>query len=76
MALGIRVVEMEAAQIEILQECVESNPGTEIHLDIGAQKIRYNQQEIPVNIPESHRKALVVGIWDTAALLKSNPEEV
>ena len=76
LALGIPVVEMEAAQIEILQEWVESNPGTEIHIDIVAQKIRYNQQEIQVNIPESHRKALVDGIWDTTALLKSNPEEV
>ena len=76
LALGIPVVEMEAAQIEILQEWVESNPGTEIHIDIVAQKIRYNEQDIQVSIPESHRKALVDGIWDTTALLKSNPEEV
>ena len=76
LALGIPVVEMEAAQIEILQEWVESNPGTEIHIDIVAQEIRYNEQDIQVSIPKSHRKALVDGIWDTTALLKSNPEEV
>ena len=76
LALDVPVVEMDAVQIEKLQEWIELNPGEEIHIDIVAQKIRYNEQDIQVSIPESHRKALVDGIWDTTALLKSNPEEV
>ena len=76
LALGVPVVEMDAVQIEKLQEWIELNPGEEIHIDIVGEEIEYNLERINVKIPESHRKALVEGIWDTTALLKSNPEEV
>lgn len=76
LALGIPVIEMESMHIGTLQEWVDSTPDGEIYIDIVAQSVKYDEQEIEVNIPESHRKALVDGIWDTTALLKSNPEEV
>src|SRR6056297_1286423 len=60
LALGIPTVTADAETINALQQWVDDNP----------------DGEISVTVNEGQRKALVDGIWDTTALMKSNANEI
>ncbi|MGM0390001.1 MAG: 3-isopropylmalate dehydratase small subunit, partial [Natrinema limicola] len=38
--------------------------------------VTYGDETIDVSVDEAQRKALVEGVWDTTALMKSNAGEV
>jgi 3-isopropylmalate/(R)-2-methylmalate dehydratase small subunit len=76
LALGVPTVTAEQEEIEALQEFVDENPDAEIDVDVAAETVRYGDTEIDATVDDAQRKALVEGVWDTTALLKSNSEAV
>ena len=76
LALGIPTVTASQTQIETLQDWIEENPDGQIDIDVASQTVSYDGQTLDVDISEGQRKALVEGIWDTTALMKSNETEI
>ncbi|WP_128475754.1 3-isopropylmalate dehydratase small subunit [Halorussus pelagicus] len=76
LALGVPTVTASADDIEALQNYAEENPDAEIEVDVAAETVRYGETEIDATVDDAQRKALVEGVWDTTALLKSNAEAV
>jgi 3-isopropylmalate/(R)-2-methylmalate dehydratase small subunit len=81
LALGIPTVTADPEQIETLQRYVEENPDAEIAVDVENETVSYGDPddettEIDATVDDAQRKALVEGVWDTTALLKSNAETV
>jgi len=76
LALGIPTVTAETETIEELQSWVEENPDGDLDIDVAAETITYGGKTIDVTVNEAQRKALVDGIWDTTALMKSNTESI
>jgi 3-isopropylmalate/(R)-2-methylmalate dehydratase small subunit len=76
LALGIPTVTASQDDIEALQSHVENHPDTEIEVDVASETVQYDATEIDATVDDAQRKALVEGVWDTTALLKSNAETV
>lgn len=76
LALGVPTVTADTETIEELQSWVEENPDGSIDIDVAAQTVTYGDKTIDVTVDEAQRKALVDGIWDTTALMKSNRSEI
>ena len=76
LALGIPTVTADGETIEALQAWVEDNPDGEIHIDVAAETVTYGGETVAVTVDDAQRKALVDGIWDTTALMKSNTESI
>jgi len=72
LALGIPTVTADSETIEALQDWVDANPDGEIDIDIEAEEVTYDDTTIDVTVDDAQRKALVDGVWDTTALMKSN----
>ena len=76
LALGIPTVTADTEAIEDLQDWVDENPDGEIEIDVAGETVSYDGETIDGNVDEAQRKALVDGIWDTTALMKSNAEAI
>ncbi|QLG48949.1 3-isopropylmalate dehydratase small subunit [Natrinema halophilum] len=72
LALGIPTVTADNETIEELQDWVDANPDGEIEIDVEAETVTYGDRTIDVTVDDAQRKALVEGVWDTTALMKSN----
>ncbi|WP_455449208.1 3-isopropylmalate dehydratase small subunit [Natrinema thermotolerans] len=72
LALGIPTVTADSETIEDLQDWVDENPDGEIDIDVEAEEVTYGDETIDVTVDDAQRKALVEGVWDTTALMKSN----
>jgi len=76
LALGIPTVTADSETIEELQDWVDANPDGEIEIDVDAEEVTYGDTTIDVTVDDAQRKALVDGVWDTTALMKSNADAV
>ncbi|WP_247002187.1 3-isopropylmalate dehydratase small subunit [Halosolutus gelatinilyticus] len=76
LALGIPTVTADSETVQELQEWVDANPDGEIEVDVEAETVTYGGETIDVTVDDAQRKALVEGVWDTTALMKSNAGEV
>ena len=76
LALGVPTVTADSETIEALQAWVEENPDGDIDIDVDAETVTYDGKTIDASVDEAQRKALVDGIWDTTALMKSNTESI
>ncbi|QGA83042.1 3-isopropylmalate dehydratase small subunit [Halomicrobium sp. LC1Hm] len=76
LALGIPTVTADHETIDALQQWVEDNPDGEIEVDVAAETVTYGGDEIGVSVDDAQRQALVEGIWDTTALMKSNEQAI
>ncbi|MFC4245616.1 3-isopropylmalate dehydratase small subunit [Natribaculum luteum] len=76
LALGIPTVTADSETIQELQDWVDENPDEEIEIDVEAEEVTYDDTTIDVTVDEAQRKALVEGVWDTTALMKSNADAV
>ena len=76
LALGIPTVTADSETIEELQDWVDEHPDGEIEIDVEAEEVTYGDTTIDVTVDEAQRKALVDGVWDTTALMKSNADAV
>ncbi|AFO56991.1 MULTISPECIES: 3-isopropylmalate dehydratase small subunit [unclassified Natrinema] len=76
LALGIPTVTADSETIEALQDWVDANPDGELEIDVEAEEVTYGDRTIDVTVDDAQRKALVEGVWDTTALMKSNADAV
>jgi len=76
LALGIPTVTAEPEDVRDLQNWVEEYPDAEIDVDVAAETVQFDDRTISVSVDEGQRKALVEGIWDTTALMKSNQQAI
>ncbi len=76
LALGIPTVTADSETIEALQDWVDENPDGDIEVDIEAETVTYGETSVDVTVDDAQRKALVDGVWDTTALMKSNEEAI
>ena len=74
--MGLPTVVVGAADIERLMKSVEENPRTEYSIDLESKTLSYGSEQIPIDLPETYRTALVTGSWDSTALLRANLEKV
>jgi 3-isopropylmalate/(R)-2-methylmalate dehydratase small subunit len=72
LALGIPTVTADSETVTTIQEWVEANPDSEIGVDVANETVRYGDNEVAVTVEDAQRRALVDGVWDTTALMKSN----
>jgi 3-isopropylmalate/(R)-2-methylmalate dehydratase small subunit len=76
LALGIPTVTADSETVTALQEWVEENPDGSIDVDVEAETVTYGDQTVDVTVDDAQRRALVDGVWDTTALMKSNAQAV
>lgn len=72
LALGIPTVTADHETVSEIQEWTEANPDGDIEIDVADETVRYGDHEATVTVDEAQRRALVDGVWDTTALMRSN----
>ncbi|MGM0591610.1 MAG: 3-isopropylmalate dehydratase small subunit [Halobacteriota archaeon] len=76
LALGIPTVTADHETVAALQEWVDENPDGDIEIDVESETVTYGDTTIDVTVDDAQRRALVDGVWDTTALMKSNAQAV
>ena len=76
LALGVPTVTADADTIAALQDWVDANPDGEIAVDVAGETVTYGDTAVEVSVEEAQRQALVEGIWDTTALMRSNRDAI
>jgi 3-isopropylmalate/(R)-2-methylmalate dehydratase small subunit len=74
--MGVPSVTVSPGEIENLMQAVENDPRTAFSLDIQAKTISFGEHKIAVELPETYRRALISGSWDSTAMLRANLSEV
>ncbi|MBI4053200.1 MAG: 3-isopropylmalate dehydratase small subunit [Candidatus Diapherotrites archaeon] len=73
--LGIPAVRVSEKDVLELMRAVEKNPNAEISVNLETEKISAGGKEFPFSMPESARRNLVSGNWDTVSQLVSAQAE-
>ncbi|EMA42332.1 3-isopropylmalate dehydratase small subunit [Halococcus morrhuae DSM 1307] len=76
LALGIPTVTADHETVSEIQAWTEANPDSDIEIDVADETVRYGDHEATVTVDEAQRRALVDGVWDTTALMRSNSGSV
>ena len=76
LALGVPTVTADTGTVEALQDWIDANPDGEIAVDVAEETVTYGGGTVDVDVDDAQRQALVEGIWDTTALMKSNAAAV
>jgi 3-isopropylmalate/(R)-2-methylmalate dehydratase small subunit len=74
--LGIPCVTATAQDIQVLAHEIERNPKLEVTVDLVAQKVFFEDEEMPVSVLSTAREALTSGQWDPIASLLENRDKV
>ena len=75
-ALGLPTATADHETVEWIMEQVEADPALELAIDVEAETVTVGDETVNVTINDSQREALLQGIWDTTALMKSYMDEV
>ena len=75
-ALGLPTATAAPETVEWIMGQVEADPTIELTIDVEAETATVGDETIGVTINDSQREALLQGIWDTTALMKSYMDEV
>jgi 3-isopropylmalate/(R)-2-methylmalate dehydratase small subunit len=75
-ALGMPTATADAEVVAWLMGHVEAHPDAAITLDVEAEIATVSDRTLPIAINDSQREALLNGIWDTTALMKSYLDDV
>lgn len=71
--IGIPAVTIASADMEALMRAVEFNPQIIFTLDLEAKTLFHEQEKVfPITMPETSRKALLDGAWDSTSVLRAN----
>ena len=71
--LGIPAVTIALADMEALMRAIESNPQITFTLDLEAKTLFHEQERVvSFTMPETSRKALLDGAWDSTSVLRAN----
>ena len=74
--MGVPTVTVSAQDIETLMQSVEEDPKTEYTIDLTTKTLSYGGHKIAIDLPETYRKALATGSWDSTGFLRANLEQV
>ena len=72
----IPTVTADHETVEELQDYVDEHSDVVLDVDVENETLSYDDREVSVRVDDAKRKALVDGVWDTTALLKSNADAV
>ncbi len=75
-AMGVPTVTLPSEQVKELMALVDSDPTTEITVDLPSSTIRCAGREFTFDMHPSYRSALIAGSWDSTSVLLSNVEEI
>ncbi|PQJ35689.1 3-isopropylmalate dehydratase small subunit [Salinibacter sp. 10B] len=75
-ALGIPTATADHDTIEWIMEQVEADPALELTLDVEDETVTVGDETVDVTVSDAQREALLQGVWDTTALMKSYMDEV
>ena len=75
-ALGLPTATADHETVEWIMEQVEADPTLELTIDVEEETATVGDESVDVTINDSQREALLQGIWDTTALMKSYMDEV
>ena len=62
--------------MEWLQRAVAREPDREMVLDLERQEVRFGERTITARIPESTRRQLTTGTWNTTGVLLEAGDQV
>lgn len=74
--MGVPTVTASHDAIEQMMRLVEENPKAEFVVDLEAKTVAFGETQLPIDLPETYRRALVSGCWDSTALLRANLDQV
>lgn len=74
--LGIPCVTASAQDIQVLANEIERNPKLEVTADLVAEKVFFEDEEMPISVLPTAREALTSGQWDPIAALLENKDKV
>ena len=74
--LGIPCVAMESTHRSTLAQLIESNPSTEVTVDVNLLEVRAGQLTLPCDMRQGARDSLLNGAWDPLDELLSANKEV
>ena len=74
--MGLPTVTVSPQEIETLMQSVEENPKTKYTIDLDRKTLSYGDHKIAIDLPETYRKALTTGSWDSTGLLRANLEQI
>jgi 3-isopropylmalate/(R)-2-methylmalate dehydratase small subunit len=69
-------VTVSAKEMEQLMKSAAENPRTEYTVNLETKTLSYGNVKMGIDLPETYRKALTTGSWDSTALLRANLEQV
>ena len=76
LGLGVPTVALPHEEVTALQDWVEENPDGEVSVDVAAETVSFGDTAFEANVDDAQREALVEGLWDTTALMRSNQAAV
>lgn len=75
-ALGLPAARISREDAVTLQALVDANPALEVSVDLESLTVTAGGRGFPFEMPESDRKSLASGTWDTTAMLLANREAI
>ncbi|MEF8864484.1 MAG: 3-isopropylmalate dehydratase small subunit [Salinibacter sp.] len=75
-ALGLPTATADHNTVEWIMEQVTADPALELTIDVETETVTVGDETVDVTISDAQREALLQGIWDTTALMKSYMDEV
>jgi 3-isopropylmalate/(R)-2-methylmalate dehydratase small subunit len=75
-ALGLPAARVSHEEAVRLQALVEANPTLDLTVDLESLTVAAGGTRFPFTMPDSDRKSLAAGTWDTTAMLLSNKDAI
>ncbi|MBI4487607.1 MAG: 3-isopropylmalate dehydratase small subunit [Deltaproteobacteria bacterium] len=74
--MGVPTVTVSSAEMDELMKSVESNPQTAYSIDLELKMLTCGKRQVPFDLSESFRSALITGSWDSTSMLRANLDKV
>lgn len=71
-SLGIPTVTLDADAVDEIQTRIEDDPEAPLEVNVEKERIIVGETEYNADVSDAQKEALVEGIWDTTALMRSS----
>ncbi|WP_319561647.1 3-isopropylmalate dehydratase small subunit [Marispirochaeta sp.] len=75
-ALGIPAVTVSEEAALQLQQRAENNPEELVEIDLESMTVRSGDYSVKISMPETYRRAMLDGSWDSTSLLLQAEEDI
>jgi 3-isopropylmalate/(R)-2-methylmalate dehydratase small subunit len=75
-SMGLPVVTLSAGEVKQLRDQVRKNPELLISIDLEAKTVAAGGITFPLEIPDTYRRALMSGTWNSTNILLSHREGI